>query len=146
MRYVGQNFELRVPVEVTRPALALPPTDVLHQTFLREHELNYGFSNPTDAAEIIALRLTARGVLPLPPAARSSDWATRHPRPVATRDVWFNAGEPHSTPVFKRDAMAAGCAVTGPAVIEQFDATTLVFPGDVARVDEALNIIIELNS
>ena len=31
----------------------------------------------------------------------------------------------------------------GPAVIDQFDATVLVFPGDVARVDDALNIVID---
>lgn len=146
MRYIGQNFELRVPIEIVESAPQLPAADVLHRRFLEEHEVSYGFSNPADSVEVINLRLTARGALPLPPPLRSPEGATTHPEPTAHRDVWFGDTKPQRTPIFARRSMAPGCTITGPAVIDQFDATTLVFPGDAVRVDEALNIIIDVKS
>ena len=46
------------------------------------------------------------------------------------------------TPIYDRAALSAGTEIVGPAIIEQLDATTLVHPGDTARVDDALNILI----
>jgi N-methylhydantoinase A len=71
------------------------------------------------------------------------DGASASPAPRTRRPVWFDGDAPTDTPVFDRAALGPGAVVRGPAVIDQFDATTLVFPGDTARVDAALNILID---
>lgn len=144
MRYVGQNFELRVPIEVDAADPRLPDAERLRALFFEAHEVSYGFFNPEDAVEIVNLRLTARGVLAPPPAPPAPEGAVAEPEPVERRPVWFDDEQPHDTPIYRRETLAAGCSITGPAVIDQFDATTLVYPGDVARVDAALNLVIEL--
>ena len=68
MRYVGQNFELSVPVG--RPngtgKPALPALDKLRDSFFDVHNQHYGFHNPDDAIEVVNVRLTASGRSPIP--------------------------------------------------------------------------------
>ena len=60
--------------------------------------------------------------------------------------VFFAPDAALDTPVYQRGELLPGQALAGPAVIEQLDATTLLFPGDRARVDGARNLLIELAS
>lgn len=144
MRYIGQNFELRVPLEIDESSPKLPDSKTLHAAFFRAHEANYGFHNPDDAVEAVNLRMTARGELPSLPTPQAPESASQTPEPVERRPVWFEAEEAENTPIYRRVDLAPGCRIEGPAVIDQFDATTLVYPGDVARVDESLSLILEL--
>ena len=147
MRYVGQNFELRVPLGESEGAGDVPPlpdAPELRRRFFEEHERNYGFHNPDDAVEIVNIRLTAHGRLRQPQAAAEEAAADGMPAPVETRDVWFDAEAAVKTPVFERSSLRPGHAIAGPAVIDQLDATTMVFPGDRVRVDGHLNLIVEL--
>jgi N-methylhydantoinase A len=145
MRYVGQNFELAVPLGEIDPAagVALPDLTALRRAFFEVHERSYGYFNPEDAIEVVNLRLAARGLIK--PSARS--WregrADGTPTPAGMRDVWFDPDRAAPTPVYDRDDMRAGHSLTGPAVIEQLDATTLVYPGDRLTVDAAFNLLIE---
>jgi len=81
---------------------------------------------------------------------------------VGTRKVWFEtndvspdprrgglggaAGAPqsdnhwHDTPIYRREGLPAGTVLTGPAIVEQLDATTVIEPGDHARVDAFGNL------
>jgi N-methylhydantoinase A len=139
MRYVGQNFELAVELGAGDP---LPDAAALAAAFFAAHERSYGFFNAEDAVEIVNFRLVARGRLrrPAPPHHPPASGA---PAPVERRDVWFDAARATATPVYDRTALAPGHALTGPAVIEQLDATTLLYPGDRLTVDAALNLVIE---
>jgi len=135
MRHIGQNFEL---------AVALPDRlDDLCARFLETHERAYGFRNPEDPVEIVNLRLTARACLyripqkPLAPAGGP-------PRPKETRPVRLGGRAFPETPVYDRDALGAGCRLAGPAVIEQLDATIVVYPGDTATVDSSGAIAIRI--
>ena len=56
--------------------------------------------------------------------------------------VWAG-GEEHEVPTFERSALEAGMRLPGYAIVEQYDATTVVLPGHVARVDPYLNLLIE---
>jgi N-methylhydantoinase A len=60
--------------------------------------------------------------------------------------VWFDGEAAIDTPVFDRAGLAPGHRFTGPAVVDQLDSTTLVHPGDRVRIDDALNLIIEVSS
>jgi N-methylhydantoinase A len=143
MRYASQNYELQVPLEADIDAPALPGPEALRALFFAAHEQAYGFHNPDDPVDVVAVRVTALGRLPSPGVPPVRDGASASPAPRTRRPVWFDGDAPTDTPVFDRAALGPGAVVRGPAVIDQFDATTLVFPGDTARVDAALNILID---
>ncbi len=145
MRHVGQNFELRIDLgdQSTTEGVSLPDTAALAELFLRAHETQYGYRSADDAIEIVNFRLTARGRPPRAP----DPVAPPHPEtsaPATYRPVYFEAEAAVDTPVHGRDRLAPGQRLDGPAVIEQLDTTTVLFPGDRLRVDEASNLIIEV--
>ena len=145
MRYVRQNFELSVPLDADLLA-KLCEVDVaarLCRLFSEAHERHYGYDNPTDPVEIVNYRLTAQGRLHTPPKATAAT-AMHAPEPLDTRRVYFTADEAITTRVFSRNALAPGHVLTGPALVDQLDATTLIYPGDTLRVDTARNLIIEV--
>ena len=109
----------------------------------RPHETAYGYCNPQDPVEVVNFRLTARGRLHRPPPTEEVATAAGTPAPLERREVWFAPDGALPTPVYERAALRPGQRLLGPAVIEQLDATTLVFPGDHARVDAAANLLIE---
>src|SRR5262249_27724251 len=136
LRYEGQNYELvvDVPAEVWTEGAVEP----LRQAFLRAHDEAYGFSASGEPIQIVNLRLTARGTpdLPrlssLPAGGRDAQAAARGCRSVDFDDV----GGRVECLVYERARLLAGNEVLGPAVIEQFDSTTLVEPGQRAVVDD----------
>jgi N-methylhydantoinase A len=111
---------------------------------LLEHERAYGFFNPTDPVEIVNLRISAVGRLKQPSPQPSQARRRDDLRPTSERQVWLSADVAESTPVYHRTSLAPGDVVTGPAVIEQLDSTTLLFRGDTAAVDPFLNLKVEL--
>ncbi len=145
MRYIGQNFELNVTVDDTRGGgLELPDLDEVRALFGKAHEMNYGFSNPEAPTEIVNFRLVARIGHDLPPPPRGMGNSNIAPAPTGERKVVFDDDAAVDTPVYDRDMLVAGHEIKGPAVIEQLDATTLIYPGDSVTVDAALNLFIEV--
>jgi N-methylhydantoinase A len=146
MHYVGQNFELAVPiVGGTRGELPpLPPMAELQKMFFATHERTYGFHNPRDPVQILNCRMKAAGRRHRQHAARKAKAATPG-QPIGLRPVWFAPDAPLDTPIYRREQLSAGQELPGPAVIEQMDTTTLIFPRDVVRVDDHLNLLIEIN-
>ena len=59
-----------------------------------------------------------------------------------TRRVYFDAEQPTETTIFDRDRLAVGVTFAGPAIVEQFDATSVVPPGWGAAVDRYGNLIL----
>lgn len=139
MRYVGQNYELQVVL----PAEAPLTVETVSRAFFAMHEQNYGYSTPDDAVEVVNFRLTARGILhrEAAPAAQEEGGEAVA---ATTRQVWFEADRAVDTPVYDRRALRPGMAFAGPAVVEELDSTTIVFPGDGVRIDAAGNMIIAL--
>jgi len=142
LRYVGQSFELTIPFG----ARALTPGALsdLAERFGQEHERTYGHRAVDEPVEIVSLRLTARGV-PTGPRVPERLHVHRAAQPAgASRRVYF--GDKHGwleTPVIDRGNLR-GVRCEGPAIVEEYDATTVVPPGCQARLDEWGNIAIEL--
>src|SRR4051794_429876 len=123
LRYAGQNYELEVAIPDGELDEVWPE---LLERFAGEHERQYGFALPGEAVELINLRVSAlRPDLPVPPVADPHE-----PAEPAGREVWFDADGPVYCPIHRRSSLEAGAELEGPAVIEEPDSTTLVFPGD----------------
>jgi N-methylhydantoinase A len=130
-RYVGQSFELTIPAG-----------DDAVERFHAEHDRTYGFAAPAEPVELVSLRLTSVGRIEKPPLRPLETAGAAEPK--ERRDVYFaEAGGYVETPVYDRYALPAGPAFGGPAVVEEFDSTTVVHPGFAVRVDEVGNLFIE---
>lgn len=139
VRYLGQSHELSVPYR---------PGDSLAAVAARFHELHLarnGFARRDDPVEVVTVRAFAVGAPVLrwgdiPPAvAPLQGTADLEPRlrPVTAAD-----GTVHRAPVFAGN-LPAGMRITGPAVIEDGEATTYLDPGDVATVADNGALVIE---
>ena len=141
LRYVGQAYELTVPCPSGR--LDSQALDALAETFHDEHERTYGHRASGEPVEIVNLRLTAMGtagqVSPTRPGGSSASGPQRR-----DRSAYF--GPEHglmTTPVIGRSGL--GSAPTqGPLIVEEYDATTVVPPGCAAMLDDAGNIVLEI--
>ena len=68
------------------------------------------------------------------------------PSPRTTRKAYFpEAGGLIDTPIYDRDALGAGAVLQGPAIVQQLDTTTVVYPGSSATIDAHGNLIIEVS-
>jgi N-methylhydantoinase A len=142
MRYIGQNYELPVVVGETTRSPVLPNADDLRDAFFAAHLRSYGHVDRNAPVEIMNVRL--KTVSPLAQASRQPERPSGQADPVAHQEVWFTAQAPHLTPIYDRTTLPAGTRLSGPAVVTQFDATTLLPPGAMLTVDDALNLILEL--
>ena len=105
----------------------------------------YGFTSPEEVMQVVTLRIEATGRVPRADIARhppaESDVADSI---MAHRQVWLpETGDFVSCPVHDRTRLGPGHVVTGPAIVEQMDSTTLILAGQTASVDPWLNLIIE---
>lgn len=110
--------------------------------FHAQHEREYNFRRDDAPVDIYRLNLRAVGTVPKAALVEHEPGGAL-PEPGERRPVWFE-GEAHDTPVYRREALPAGAAFVGPAVVEQLDSTTVVPPGARAEVDRYLNIVIRL--
>ena len=114
--------------------------ELLVERFHHQHEAIYEYRLPEAVVELVHLNATAieRRV-----PARSASLAPGVAEPVGVRPVSFEAGRWVDTPIYRRPAVGAGSIISGPAVVEEVDSTTIVFPGQVARVHVSGAMFIE---
>jgi N-methylhydantoinase A len=131
IRYVGQSYELTIPAG-----------DDLLDRFHAEHDRTYGFAAPGEPVELVSVRVTSIGRIAKPPARRLEAGGAVAPK--ETRQVYFHEADGYvDCPIYDRYALPAGASFAGPAVIEEFDSTTVVHPGFTVRTDEIGNLVIE---
>jgi N-methylhydantoinase A len=143
MRYHRQGYEIPValePDEVRSGDLA-----DLEERFNGLHEQLYGFRMPGTASEIVNLRAVGYGAVPkpeLPVGEVGSQDASG--AVVDEHEVVFD-GERVPTKIYDRAKLQPGAVLSGPAIVTEFDSTTVVLPGFRASVDENFNILITPN-
>lgn len=146
LRYFGQSFELAVPVMPSVESWMLEAIARFHQ---RHHDV-YGYASPHHAVEIVTARVaaTAPASSAQPPTSpRNPGDARKAPSPRSTRVVFFGQQSGFvETPIYWRDDLSAGVRLSGPAVVEQYDTTTLLPPGWRLQVDEAGNFLLEADT
>ncbi len=142
LRYFGQAFEVRVPVDAD-----LDP-DAVAAAFHAEHRALYGYDFSGDASqqvEWVNLRVSGIGPIQRPEIQRhDGDGST--PVEKGRRGVCFEPEQGYlDTPVLWRTDLTPGTVVHGPVIVEEFGSTVPVHPGFDVRVDEFLNLIVTRN-
>ncbi|MCI0546722.1 MAG: hydantoinase/oxoprolinase family protein [Candidatus Rokubacteria bacterium] len=135
LRYRGQAFELEVPAHAAR--------DRVEAAFHDRHLTTYGHADRGAAIELVNARLTAHGLVPKPaPETHRSTSASMDAALAERRPLWFD-GARRECPVWDRERLPARAELHGPAIIEEFGATTVVLPGWRGAVDPHGNLRFE---
>ena len=142
IRYVGQEYTLTIPVERAAEPTSTAFDEALAARFHSAHNTRFGHSNPGAPLELVVVRTTALGDLGRADPQRTGLDADPS-YPVAERHVVF-ARRGRTTSIVRRDQLAPGASVPGPAVIVERTATTVVPPGCTARVDEVGALLIKI--
>ncbi|MFQ5828850.1 MAG: hydantoinase/oxoprolinase family protein [Candidatus Methylomirabilia bacterium] len=139
LRYVGQAYEVNVPV----PAGSLEAAAVSEviRRFHAEHQRLYAHSAPADPVEFVSLRMAAIGPV-VPPTLRQRS-AGHAAAPTAHRPVYFDEADGFvDCPIYDRSSLWPEVTLAGPTIVEQMDSTTVVHPGQVATMDGWGNLVI----
>jgi N-methylhydantoinase A len=140
MRYAGQGYEITVACD-DEPATAATLA-ALRTRFDQQHKAMFGHMAPEETVEIVSYRVRGIGVVPhveMPKFASTGGTLAEARR--ETRTVRFD-GADVDCPVYQRERIDVGLTVAGPAILDQFDCTTVIYPGQAARVDGWKNLII----
>jgi N-methylhydantoinase A/oxoprolinase/acetone carboxylase beta subunit len=133
LRYVGQAYELEVPIPAPLAHADLPSVQA---AFHAVHERVYGYARGGQPVELINLRAVHTCPVPPPsvgpPARAGGSLAAAR---VGERAAYFAPSGFVATAVFDRARLPAGARVAGPAIVEQPDTTTVIPPGYAARVE-----------
>ena len=144
MRYVGQAYEVRVPLELPEGGLSEAAITSAIKEFHRAHDDRFGYEyEGRHVVELVNIGATGFGLFPRIKLAsvtrEQSSWeqAQREIR----RGVFRQTGEV-KLPIYDRDKAPLGVSLAGPAVIEQYDATFVLDPGWSAIIDNHGQIIV----
>lgn len=145
-RYLGQGYELRVPA---------PEGDVdadwvarTAEAFHAVHERAYSQRYDEKPVQLVNVRITAIGKVGHVPLAEIEAGSADPSPALKTRTdavFWTADNQPssHDTAVYDRSLLKAGNAFDGPAIVEEFDSTTIIGPNQRASVDRVGHIVIE---
>ena len=140
LHYKGQSYELVVPV----PDAQIDPhmAAKLEEAFGVEHERVYGHrAGPDEPVELVSIQVIGRSNSSRLGMPAEFHMSRAEPAPSPSRKAYFGTESGWiETPVLARSALKA--SVTGPAIVEEYDATILITPGAKAQLDDSNNVII----
>ena len=145
VRYVGQGYELRVPVpagEIDGAAL-----DAIFAAFHAQHEAEYGHAFPKSAIEIVNVRVTGVGRMPKIGRPSVPHGGSFRESLIRRGPCAFRVGGKLETPetaFYRRDRLPLEQPFSGPAIVLQMDSTTVVPPGWRAVADSNGNLILNV--
>lgn len=138
MRYHGQEHTVRVPLSANRVDIA-----EANERFHQLHERAYTYRLDS-AIEVVNFHVV--GTVPTrKPELKSFAGQGGDGRPKGSRIVDFDEDGHQQSAIYERANLVPGVAISGPAVIEEPAATTVVYPGQRAQIDAIGNILIEIS-
>jgi N-methylhydantoinase A len=142
-RYRGQNFEVKVDCG----GLGEGDLAQAEERFHEAHALEYGYAIRSRAIEFVSARVQAVGAVSKAPQAKVASGPSLSGAAVGERPIYVDAGRGwRAATVYARERLPVGVKLQGPAVINEMSATTIVFPGQTAVVDDYGNIIVEIGA
>jgi len=143
MRYAGQSYELEVPFPEGRGEIT---KEIIHDVVKRFHDVHqsvYQHCAPDSAVQFVAFR-TVFSQKPQPAPTlhelKSGDWAA----PKGRRQAYYEYRGFIDTPVYERASLMLDQTIEGPAIVEQADTTTVIYPNQKAEVDKWGNLILTM--
>ena len=131
-RYAGQAFDIEVELP-DEPGTITP--ELIADRFHDTYEALYRNSDRKARIDLINIRVRIIGKTPELALQRLPKASAKAPTPKAHRDIWYG-GKRQKAALYDRTALASGHVLEGPAIIEQFDTTTVVAPGFTAATDD----------
>jgi len=143
MRYKHQGYQLTV--DCPKAAVTEGDKATLKAAFDATHQRVYGASAPDEDAEVVTFRVLAEIAVPQLEIRELSGFGEKSAKAVVGERMLYDLdrGDFLTATVYDRAKLSAGNRVTGPAIVQQFDSTTVVLDGMEAHVDTRHNIIIE---
>jgi N-methylhydantoinase A len=139
-RYVGQGYELTVPVpdgQLDHAALARVRT-----SFDEIYAARYGYAQPAEPAEVVTWKLSAVGGAPRIALAKAAPSTAAGALKGHRRAYFPETAGWIECPVYDRYHLAAGLQIAGPAIVEERESTSVLPPGTIATVDDYANLIV----
>ncbi|MGZ3326742.1 MAG: hydantoinase/oxoprolinase family protein [Xanthobacteraceae bacterium] len=144
LRYTGQGYELRTPLEgLFAERLTAASLAAARERFDERHAHSHGHAAKERTVEVVSYRLRVRVAVPkyepreaAVPACRPAAGAVKGKRAVSFNGPLIDAV------LYERDRLDIGATIAGPALVEQFDATTVIPPGWNAHVDGYGNLVL----
>jgi N-methylhydantoinase A len=136
LRYRSQAFELSLELDQE-------PLAAVETAFHQRHQAMYGHADPTATIELVNARLSAYGIVAKPAPERPRAAAAALPAALIERRAVRFDGASHDCPVWERERLPGDAELRGPAIVEEFGATTVVPPGWRGAVDGYGNLRFE---
>ena len=139
LRYVGQEFSLLTPID--RSQIRLRDRQGVRAVFDAIHEQRYAHNADEEPVEMINVRVvaTSRRTKPSMPSP-----AAVAPKP-RKRKVGFARGQAIECDVHDRGELPAGFVIKGPALIQEYGSTTVLFRDDICKVAETGELIVSVS-
>ena len=147
LRYTGQGYELRTSLDgLFTERLTAASLAAARERFDERHAQIHGHAAKERPVEVVSYRLRVRvDCAEIPAAAGAAPptaGAPTAPSRAGARSI-SAASLPSRPTLYERDRLDIGTTIAGPAIVEQFDATTVIPPGWTGRVDGYRNLILE---
>ncbi len=142
MRHVGQGFE--IPVPVPNGALEASSLSALRDGFFAAYRTLFERTVEEVPIEAMSWRLAAAAPVPNIKLHFGGQPIGSGAARKGSRQVYFSETGFAPCDVYDRYALKPGDTLSGPAVIEERESTTVVGPGASATVDRYLNLLIDL--
>ena len=145
LRYRGQEHSIPVPLKQLTDLC--DQSEIVRNAFNTLHDQRYGHAASGEIIEIVNMRLTVTVPREDMLAQRylGSVWTPECENKINTREVYFDdTGKAEIAKIYWRPSLPVGFELTGPAIIEEPNSTTVVFPGDKVTVTPQGHLIIDI--
>jgi len=150
LRYAGQGYELRTSLEgLYRDRLTPESLAAARIRFDETHAQVHGHAAKERAVEVVSYRLRLRVIVPKyrPREEVSPQAPARLEAAIkGARAVYFDGEHRTEATLYERDRLDIGASISGPAIVEQFDATTVIPRGWTAKLDGWRNLVLQRKS
>ena len=124
MRYLGQAYQLNVPTDKN-----------IVEAFHRAHQQRYGYHRKNAKVEIVNVRCRATGLTEKPPTDKIAKRTRLGELPAQSVRLVLDDRKQQAS-AYHRDDLHAGDSFSGPAIVLEYSATTIIPPHWLARVDD----------
>lgn len=141
-RYRGQNFEVKVDCS----GLGADDIEELEERFHAAHVKEYGYDIRHRAIQFVSARVQAIGAVEKAPQAEVQGGNSLEAARTGSRPVYYDATHGWlDTPIYRRGDLPSLVSISGPAIINEMSATSLILPGQSVVADRWGNLIVETN-